>query len=309
MARILVALGGNALLRRGERLGMDAQHANARIAARAIATIAPGNELIVTHGNGPQIGWLALQSHAFDPATPVPLDVLGAESEGMIGYLLEQELRNALPSDTKIATLLTMVEADPAAPEFAHPTKFIGPLYDQATAEQLTQERGWALRQDGTAWRRVVPSPPPLRVLQSDAIGQLLSSGHIVIAAGGGGIPVSRNAEGHWQGTEAVIDKDHCSALLAETLVADALLLATDVPAVFLDWNQPTQRSIGRTTPADLARHNFPAGSMGPKVAAACNFATRTGNPAVIGALADLSCMLRGEAGTLIQPTAREATP
>lgn len=309
MARILVALGGNALLRRGERLGMDAQYANARIAAQAIAAITPGNEVIVTHGNGPQIGWLALQSLALDPASPIPLDVLGAESEGMIGYLLEQELRNALPTGTQITTLLTMVEVDPAAPEFAHPTKFIGPLYTQETAARLTAERAWIMQQDGSAWRRVVPSPPPVRVLQSGAIRQLLAPGHIVIAAGGGGIPVTCNATGQWQGTEAVIDKDHCSALLAEALAADALLLATDVPAVFLDWNETTQHPIGHTTPAELARHHFPAGSMGPKVAAACAFATRAGKPAVIGALADLACMLRGEAGTLVQPTAREATP
>ncbi len=295
--RFVVALGGNALLRRGEPMTLPAQRANARIAATALAAIWSGHELVVTHGNGPQVGLLALQAAADDP---VPLDMLGAESEGMIGYMIEQELRNALPPDTELASLLTMVEVDPCSPAFAAPTKFIGPGYDRGEANLLAGARAWCFHQEGTRWRRVVPSPLPRRVLQTAPIRWLLERGAIVIAAGGGGIPVVRNGDGVLHGTEAVIDKDHCSALLAQELDADFLLLATDVEAVFLDWGLPTARAIRATTPDALAAHEFPAGSMGPKVETACGFVRRTGKSAAIGALSDLPAIMRGESGTII---------
>lgn len=300
--RIVVALGGNALLRRGEPMTLETQQRNARTAAKAIASIQPNHTLVVTHGNGPQIGLLALQAAAHDTTDPTPLDVLGAETEGQIGYTIEQELRNALPRDIEIVTVLTMVEVDPTSPAFASPTKFIGPGYDQAQAARLATEHGWAVRQDGTRWRRVVPSPLPQRILQMTPIRTLVEQGTIVIAAGGGGIPMARQPDGTLRGVEAVIDKDHCSALLAQGLQADLLLLATDVPAVFLDWGTPAARPIRTTTPDALSRHDFPPGSMGPKVDSACDFVRRTGNIAAIGALSDLPALVRGDAGTIIRP-------
>jgi carbamate kinase len=302
MACIVIALGGNALLTRGQSPRMTTQRANARVAARAIAALAPGNRIVVTHGNGPQVGLLALQAAAHDPDVPVPLDVLGAESEGMIGYLLEQELRAALPEGTEVATLLTLVEVDAADPGFAAPSKFIGPVYTRAEAERLAAAEGWTVRPDGTAWRRVVASPMPRRILQLGPIGWLLERGAVVIAAGGGGIPVTRGGDGRLTGVEAVIDKDHCSALLACALEADALLLATDVAAVFRDWGTPGARPIAAARADEFDGHDLPAGSMGPKVDAACAFARQRRRAAVIGALADLPAMLRGEAGTRILP-------
>lgn len=299
--RIVIALGGNALLRRGEAMTMPAQQANAWIAAVALAAIQPGNALLVTHGNGPHVGLLALQALSHEPTRPISLDMLGAESEGMIGYMIEQELRNTLPPNTGIATLLTMVEVDPASTAFSEPTKFIGPGYDRTIADRLTAAHDWRFRQDGAHWRRVVPSPLPLRVLQTGSIRCLLENGAIVIAAGGGGIPVIRDAAGALRGAEAVIDKDHCSALLALELNADMLLLATDVDAVYADWGAQHARAIRAATPEQLVVQKFPAGSMGPKVEAACDFVRRSGKTAVIGALGDLPAMLRGEAGTVIQ--------
>jgi len=298
--RIVVALGGNALLRRGEALTMRAQQVNARVAASAIAAIHTGNELVITHGNGPQVGLLALQAAALAPHQPIALDILGAESEGMIGYVLEQELRNALSTETPVATLLTMVEVEAHSSAFANPTKFVGPGYTEAEAERLRAAHHWTFRQDGADWRRVVASPPPMRVLQTEAVRTLMERGTIVITAGGGGIPVARGADGVWTGIEAVIDKDLCSALLARELEADFLLLATDVAAVYEDWGQPNARPIRAATPEALARRQFPAGSMGPKVEAACAFATLPGKVAAIGAIGDLAAIIRGEAGTII---------
>lgn len=300
--RIVVALGGNALLRRGEPMTLETQQRNARTAAQTLASIQPNHALVVTHGNGPQIGLLALRAAEGDMTDPAPLDVLGAETEGQIGYMIEQELRNALPPGTEIATLLTIVEVDPASPAFGNPTKFIGPSYDRTDADRLAAEHRWVVRQDGSRWRRVVPSPVPRRILQTTPIRSLVERGTIVIAAGGGGIPVVRDPCGALRGVEAVIDKDHCSALLARELNADLLLLATDVPAVFLDWGTPSPRAIRMTGPDALARFEFPPGSMGPKVEAACGFVRRTGKIAAIGALSDLPAIVRGDAGTIIRP-------
>ncbi|WP_394787143.1 carbamate kinase [Rhodoferax sp.] len=305
--KIVVALGGNALLRRGQALSADNQLANIRRAATQLARIAHAHTLVLTHGNGPQVGLLALQSAAYtavDTAVETyPLDVLGAETEGMIGYLLEQELANLLPAKRAITTLLTRVEVDPLDPAFAHPSKPIGPIYNARQAAQLATDKGWKMAADGESMRRVVASPQPLRVLGLDAIRWLLEHDALVIAAGGGGIPVARGADGHsLQGVEAVIDKDLCSSLLARELQADCLVIATDVAAVYLDWGQPSQRALGTVTPKELAQHSWPAGSMGPKVAAACAFVVATGRRAVIGSLDDIEALLAGTAGTQIRP-------
>jgi carbamate kinase len=298
--RIVVALGGNALLRRGEPMTAAAQRANVRIAAEALAAIYPGNELVVTHGNGPQVGLLALQGNAYNPDEAYPLDVLGAQTEGMIGYMIEQEMGNLLPSDVPFATILTMVEVDPADRAFQHPTKFIGPVYTRETADKLTIEKDWIFKQDGEQWRRVVASPTPKQIFEIRPIRWLLEKGTIVIAAGGGGIPTMYEEGRKLRGIEAVIDKDFCSELLARDLDADLLIMATDADAVFLDWGKPEARAIRSATPDAIEAYNFPAGSMGPKVQAAAHFARATGRKAAIGSLKDLPGIVQGTAGTTV---------
>jgi carbamate kinase len=304
--RILVALGGNALLRRGEPMTADAQRTNVRTAAVALAAIHPGNELVITHGNGPQVGLLALQGAAYKPDEAYPLDVLGAETEGMIGYMIEQEMGNLLPFEVPFATILTMVEVDRDDPGFTNPTKFIGPIYSADDAERLKAEKGWVMKQDGDKWRRVVASPQPKRIFEVRPMRWLLEKGVIVIAAGGGGIPTVYEAERQLRGVEAVIDKDWCSELLARELDADVFIMATDADAVFVDWGKPTARAFRRASPAAMRGYSFPAGSMGPKVDAACHFAERTGKRAAIGALKDLAAILCGEAGTVITTEVKE---
>jgi carbamate kinase len=298
--RILVALGGNALSRRGEPMTAEAQRANVRVAATALAAIHPGNELIITHGNGPQVGLLALQGAAYKPDEAYPLDMLGAQTEGMIGYMIEQELGNLLPFEVPFATILTMVEVDRDDPAFNDPTKFIGPVYSEADAARLKAEKGWVFRLDGDKWRRVVASPLPKRIFEVRPIRWLLEQGTIVIAAGGGGIPTVYEPGRVLRGIEAVIDKDFCSELLARELDADLFIMATDADAVFTDWGKPTARAIRRATPAAMRGYSFPAGSMGPKVDAASQFAEATGKSAAIGALKDLPGLVRGTAGTTI---------
>jgi carbamate kinase len=297
--RIVIALGGNALLKRGEPLDVATQRRNARSAAKAIAALAPGNELIVTHGNGPQIGLLALQTAAGAGEAPYPLDVLGAETDGMIGYVLEQELINAI-GERCVATLLTQTEVDPADPAFGNPTKFIGPQYDAVDTRRLVAARRWTIKQDGTHWRRVVPSPAPKDIVEIRAVENLLSAGFLVICAGGGGIPVARTASGQFEGVECVVDKDLTSALLADKLGADFLLMLTDVAAVYEDFGKPTAREIRRIHPDELQKQAFPAGSMGPKVEAACRFARGGTRVAAIGALTDAAQILEGNAGTTV---------
>lgn len=304
--RIVVALGGNALLRRGEPMTAEAQRVNVRVAAQALAAIHPGNELVITHGNGPQVGLLALQGNAYNPNELYPLDVLGAETEGMIGYMIEQELGNLLPFEVPFATILTMVEVDSDDPAFRDPTKFIGPVYPAADAEKLKAEKGWVFKQDGDKWRRVVASPQPKRVFEIRPVKWLLEKGTVVIAAGGGGIPTVYEAGRQLRGIEAVIDKDLCSELLARELDADVFIMATDADAVFNDWGKPTSRAFRRASPQAMREFSFPAGSMGPKVDAACHFAETTGKRAAIGALKDLGAMLRGEAGTTITNSATQ---
>jgi carbamate kinase len=313
--RIVVALGGNALLRRGEPMTWNNQRTNVRIAAQALAELAQEHQLIISHGNGPQVGLLALQSASYTQVESYPLDVLDAETEGMIGYLIEQELGNLLPVDQPFATLLTMIEVDPNDPAFQNPTKPIGPLYTQAEAEHLSQERGWTMTVEGGAtalpnaspndkkFRRVVPSPLPQRIVELRPIQWLLEKGVIVICAGGGGIPTVLGQDGKRCGVESVIDKDRASALLARELDADCLLMATDVDAVYQNWGTADAQAIHSASPEQLAKLDFAVGTMAPKVEAAIEFVEKTGKKAAIGALADLLAMLRGEAGTLIQPS------
>ena len=298
--RIVVALGGNALLRRGQPLTAEAQRDNVKTAAHALAQIAIDNELIITHGNGPQVGLLALQGAAYKPDELYPLDVLGAQTEGMIGYMIEQEMGNLLPFERPFATLLTMIEVDPEDPAFAEPTKFIGPVYDEAEARRLAEENNWAIKADGDKWRRVVPSPLPKRIFQIRPIKWLLEKNTIVIAGGGGGIPTMYDKDKKLIGVEAVIDKDLASELLARELQADLFIMATDADAVFLDWNTPEQRGIKRINPTAASEYQFAAGSMGPKVEAACQFTESTGKAAAIGALVDLERIVEGAAGTTI---------
>ncbi|WP_067217932.1 carbamate kinase [Marinomonas gallaica] len=298
--RIVVALGGNALLKRGEPLTAQAQRANIKIAAQALAKIAINNELIITHGNGPQVGLLALQGNAYKPDELYPLDVLGAETEGMIGYMIEQEMGNLVPEERPLATLLTMIEVDPKDPAFNHPTKFIGPVYDESEANKLAKDNNWTIKPDGKKWRRVVASPLPKRIFEIRPIRWLLEKNTIVIASGGGGIPTMYDADHHLKGVEAVIDKDLSSELLARELGADLYIMATDVRAVYLDWATSQQRGIKSINPADLANYNFATGSMGPKVNAAKQFAEKTGKVAAIGSLEELELIVKGTAGTRV---------
>jgi carbamate kinase len=282
---------------------VDNQRHNVQVACDRLAPIAERHELVISHGNGPQIGLLALEEAAYEEVADSPLDVLGAETQGMIGYLIEQELGNRLPFDKPLASLLTMIEVDPDDPAFANPTKPIGPLYTSAEADKLAVERGWVFKPDGNSMRRVVPSPAPKRIFEHRPIRWLLERGCVVICAGGGGIPTAYHSGRELAGVEAVIDKDHASGLLARDLDADMLIMATDAPAVFLGFGTPAQRAITRADPDPLLaehRGEFAPGSMLPKVTAACDFARATGKPAVIGALADIDSMLSGEAGTRI---------
>lgn len=300
--RIVVALGGNALLKRGEPMTPEVQRANIRLAAQALAPIAVSHELVLSHGNGPQVGLLALQAAAFQEVEPYPLDVLGAQSEGMIGYLIEQELGNLMAPAQPFATILTMVQVDPNDPAFLNPTKFIGPVYTREEATRLNRARGWFFKEDGSGWRRVVPSPLPRRIFEIRPIKWLIEKGVIVICAGGGGIPTMIGENGDLIGVEAVIDKDLAGSLLARELEADPFIMATDVEGVYLDWGTPAARLLRRTTPEQLRQHEFPAGSMGPKVEAACRFVEKTGRRAVIGAIGEIEDMVKGTAGTQVQP-------
>jgi carbamate kinase len=300
--KLVIALGGNALLRRGEPMTAEVQRINIRNAARSLSPLVAEHQLVLSHGNGPQIGLLALQAAAYTRVEPYPLDVLDAQTEGMIGYMIEQELRNLVPRDVPFATILTMIEVDPADPAFTSPSKFVGPLYTRSDAERIITEKGWQFRQDGSAWRRVVPSPRPKRIFEIRPIRWLLEQGAVVICTGGGGIPVIYQPDTgrHLTGIEAVIDKDFASGLLAQEISADLFVMATDVEGVYLDWGTPSARLIRETTSEELKSCVFPAGSMGPKVEAACTFAEKTGKPAAIGALDDILAIVAGEAGTQI---------
>ena len=297
---VVIALGGNALIRRGQPPEVSIQRQNIKLAAKAIAEIAREHRVVVTHGNGPQVGLLALQAEAYKQVKPYPLDVLDAETEGAIGYLIEQELLNQLP-DQPIVTLLTQIEVDPRDPAFVRPTKPIGTVYSQAEAKQLAQARGWAIAVDGNLYRRVVPSPEPKRILELPTIRLLVKVGALVVCAGGGGIPVIVTPAGSIRGVEAVIDKDLATALLATELQADALLLLTDVDAVYTNWDTPEAQPIYAISPQQLRNYNFAPGSMQPKVEAACRFVEATSSMAGIGKLEDAAAILCGDRGTIIR--------
>jgi carbamate kinase len=300
--RIVIALGGNALLKRGEALTIDAQKENAKRACKLIAEVARSHQVTLTHGNGPQVGMLALQAASHDASKPYPFDVLDAESEGMIGYQLSQQLRNFL-SEKKIATLLTQIEVDPNDSAFLHPTKFIGPGYDKIQAEALAHTHQWTIKADGQYFRRVIASPQPLRILELEIIKLLLDAGVLVICCGGGGIPVIREATGDYEGVEAVIDKDLASSLLAREIKADCFVILTDVMGVMKNWGDSFAEVIKEIAVSDLEAMHFPEGSMLPKIKAACEFVKKTGHRAYIGALDDLPEILAGNAGTVIDLT------
>ena len=306
--RILVALGGNALLKRGEPMTAEVQRANVQTAAQALAPVAEHHQLVLSHGNGPQVGLLALQAAAFKDVEPYPLDMLGAQTEGMIGYLIEQELGNLLPAEVPFATILTMVEVDADDPAFADPTKFVGPIYDDAQAEALAAEKGWTFKRDGDHLRRVVPSPAPKRIFEIRPIRWLLDHGVLVVCAGGGGIPTTfvPDKERTLAGVEAVIDKDLASELLAREIDADLFLMATDVDGVYENWGTAEQRRLDEVTPEQLRRLDFAAGSMGPKVDAAARFVEATGKRAAIGALGDIEHIVEARAGTNVVPAKQE---
>jgi len=304
--RVVVALGGNALLRRGEPLEAETQRRNVLDAASALAALADEHELVITHGNGPQVGLLALEADAYKAVSPYPLDILGAESQGMIGYLLVQALGNALPGRDVVA-VLTQVAVSADDPAFANPSKPIGPVYSVREARLLARQHGWPMAADGIYYRRVVPSPAPREIVEARSIELLVEGGAVVVCAGGGGIPVLREPGGA-RGLGAVVDKDLTAALLAETLGAERLVLATDVRHVERSWGTAAAVPIETATPADLRGSTFAAGSMGPKVDAACRFVERTGCTAAIGALSELGGLVRGVAGTQIAP-ARSPVP
>ncbi len=293
-----MALGGNALLKRGQPLTAENQRRNVAIAAKALAPLAHDYQLVISHGNGPQVGLLSLQSAAYEEVEEYPLDILGAQTEGMIGYMIEQELGNLLPMEEPLATILTMVEVDPDDPAFNNPTKPIGPVYNEQEAKILAEQKGWNVAPDGEHWRRVVASPEPQRIFEMRPIHWLLENGATVICAGGGGIPTVYKPDGTLEGVEVVVDKDRASALLAFELDAGLLILATDTDGVYLDWGTEDARIINRVTPEQMEQYEFEEGSMGPKVEAACGFVRRSGGRAVIGSLTDMQGMVAGTAGT-----------
>jgi carbamate kinase len=301
-SRILVALGGNALLRRGDIPDASVELAHVREAAQGLARAAAAHQLVIVHGNGPQVGLLAMESSSDSGLTrPYPLDALVAETQGLLGYWLQQSIANACPDGHRVVTVVTQTEVAADDPAFGLPDKFVGAVYDREQADVLASERGWAVAADGTGWRRVVPSPRPVRIVEAPVVDELLKLDVTVVCAGGGGSPVVQTDEG-LRGVEAVVDKDHVAALLARTLGANLLVLLTDVPAVIDGYGTAKARPIGRTTAESLGRMQFPAGSMGPKVAAACRFATETGGTAAIGSLDDIDAVIAGTAGTRVLP-------
>jgi len=298
--RVVVALGGNALLQRGQVMNAENQRDNIRIAVKQLAEVHKNHQLVIAHGNGPQVGLLALMEAAYTAVDPYPLDVLGAETIGMIGYVIEQELGNIIPFDDHIVTVLTQVLVDPADPAFDKPTKPVGPIYDRQEADRLRAEKGWSMAPDGEYYRRVVPSPLPQRIIEINAIRLLVDNGVVVICAGGGGIPTAYDGEQKLYGVEAVIDKDLASALLSTELGADMFVMLTDVANVYTDFGTPRQRAIIAAHPQALARLDFAEGSMGPKIRGACEFVGKTGRQCAIGQLSDLVDIMQSTAGTRI---------
>lgn len=295
----MIAIGGNALLKRGEVLSAENQRQNMARSAQALSKVISGNEVALVHGNGPQVGLLALEGEAFKEVPAYPLDVLGAESQGMIGYLIAQEMRNVMP-DRRIAALTTQTIVSADDPAFHAPSKPIGPVYRQAEANRLAAERGWVIAADGDGFRRVVPSPRPVDVLELSIIQGLLAAGVLVICAGGGGVPVVEGDDGRIQGVEAVIDKDLTASLLARRMNAETLIILTDIDGVYRDWGTSAQHKIDAISVSSLRKLSFVDGSMGPKVEAACQFVEATGRTALIGALDQVEDIASGRAGTRV---------
>ena len=298
--KIVIALGGNALLKRGEPMTAENQRENVKTACAQIARVYDGNQLIITHGNGPQVGLLALQNNAYKEVPMYPLDVLGAETAGMIGYMIQQELSNTVPGSASIATVLTQIQVDPKDPAFQKPSKPVGPVYSKEEADKIAAEKGWTMAPDNDKYRRVVASPKPVNIFGLEPLKTLIDNKYIVVCGGGGGIPTWVDDKGKQHGAEAVIDKDLATALLATVIDADLFVIATDVDGAYLDWGKPEQKRIALAAPDAALAFGFASGSMGPKIEAAANFAKATGKDAVIGALADIEQIVAGKAGTRI---------
>lgn len=280
----------------------EVQRANVRMACQQIAKVLPGNELIITHGNGPQVGLIALQQNAYTDVPMYPLDAIGAESVGMIGYMIARELTNVVPRSITVTNVLTQTEIDPNDPAFKQPTKPIGPIYTKEEAERLSQTNGWTMASDNDKFRRVVASPNPQRILGLSALKTLIENGHLVVCCGGGGVPVYFDQKGQLIGAEAVIDKDLASSLLAISVNADLFVIATDVDGVYTDWGKPSQSLIRQIDAISLQKLTFARGSMAPKVKATCRFVEKTGKAAIIGALDQIEKIIDGKSGTLVHP-------
>lgn len=280
----------------------EVQRANVRMACQQIAKVLPGNELIITHGNGPQVGLIALQQNAYTDVPMYPLDAIGAESVGMIGYMIARELTNVVPRSITVTNVLTQTEIDPNDLAFKHPTKPIGPIYTKEEAERLSQTNGWTMASDNDKFRRVVASPNPQRILGLSALKTLIENGHLVVCCGGGGVPVYFDQKGQLIGAEAVIDKDLASSLLAISVNADLFFIATDVDGVYTDWGKPSQSLIRQIDAISLRKLTFARGSMAPKVEATCRFVEKTGKAAIIGALDQIEKIIDGKSGTLVHP-------
>lgn len=306
--KIVIALGGNALLKRGEPMTAENQRENVKTACAQIARVYDGNQLIITHGNGPQVGLLALQNNAYKEVPMYPLDVLGAETAGMIGYMIQQELSNTVPGSASIATVLTQIQVDPKDPAFQKPSKPVGPVYSKEEADKIAAEKGWTMAPDNDKYRRVVASPKPVNIFGLAPLKTLIDHKYIVVCGGGGGIPTWVDDKGKQHGAEAVIDKDLATALLATLIDADLFVIATDVDGAYLDWGKPEQKRIALAAPDAALAFGFASGSMGPKIEAAANFAKATGKDAVIGALADIEQIVAGKAGTRISGKAEGVT-
>lgn len=306
--KIVIALGGNALLKRGEVMSSENQRANVKTACEQIAQVYNGNQLIITHGNGPQVGLLALQNNAYKDVPMYPLDVLGAETVGMIGYMIQQELSNVLPKEAGIATVLTQVQVDPKDPAFANPTKPVGPVYSKEEAEAIAKEKGWTMAPDNDKFRRVVASPKPVGFYGLRPLRTLIDGGYVVVCGGGGGVPTYVGEDGKQHGSEAVVDKDLATALLGSLVGADLLVIATDVDGAYVGWGTPDKKRVALSDTKSIQEFDFAKGSMGPKVQAAINFVEATGKDAVIGALSDIEQIVAGKAGTRISKNASGVT-
>ncbi|MFE5022440.1 carbamate kinase [Streptomyces sp. NPDC056656] len=303
--RIVVALGGNALARRGEPMTADHLRANVRSTCEALAGLARQHELVITHGNGPQVGLLALQNLAYQDVAAYPLDILGAETQGMIGYVVQQELSNALAGEREVVAVVTTTEVDEADPAFERPTKLIGPQYSAQDAAEAAAEYRWTIARDGAAFRRVVPSPAPRRIVQAPLVRMLLENGRLVVCVGGGGVPVKIDAKGRQTGMQAVVDKDLASAALAAELKADMLVMLTDGDYVSENWGSPEQRDILTASPEAISELAFAEGSMKPKVDAAVRVA-KAGGRALIGPLERIDDLLERRVGTEIRADVAE---